>query len=110
MIDPPAGYMPASYFPDAPIPQLGLHWTDNNFSDPVIKAMILGSYDGKFTFVSPIMILDVLKGGQSYSESYAQPRYFPKTNTYYPAKYNIYMDNDTKKHYITLSGFVLRYL
>jgi hypothetical protein len=107
---PPAGYMPTSYFPDAPVAQLGVHWTDKNFDNPVTKTMILGSYDGKFTFVSPIMILDVLKGGQSYSETYAQPQYFPKPNTYYPTKYNIYMDNDTKKHYITLNNFVFRYL
>ncbi len=107
---PPTGYMPTSYFPLTPVPQLGLHWTDGNYDNPVTKTMILGSYNGKFTFVSPIMILDVLKGGQSYSSSYAQPQYFPKANTYYPTKYNIYMDNDTKKHYISLSGFVLRYL
>ena len=107
---PPAGYMPESYFPYAPVPQAGLHWTEKTYTDPVTKALILGSYNGKFTFVAPIMILDVLKEGQSYSSSYAQPQYFPKTNTYYPTKYNIYIDNDTKKHFITLSGFVLRYL
>jgi len=106
---PPTGYMPESYFPDAPIPKLGLHWTNKTFSDPVTKALILGSYDGKFTFVSPIMILDVLKSGQSVSIPYAQSQYFAE-HTWYPTKYNIYMNNDTHKHYISLSGFVLRYL
>ena len=105
---PPAGYMPASYFADAPVPQLGVHWTDGVYDNPVTKALILGSYNGKFTFVSPIMILDILQGGQSFSASYPQPQYFAKKNTYYPTKYNIYMDNATKKHYITLSDFVWR--
>ncbi|MEJ7769318.1 MAG: hypothetical protein WKF89_15975 [Chitinophagaceae bacterium] len=105
---PPKGYLPVSYFPDAPVPQLGLHWTDKNFTDPVTKTMILGSYDGKFTFISPIMILPVLQSGQRYSSSYSQPQYFAKKNTYYPTKYSIYLDNTTKKHYVSLSDFVWR--
>lgn len=106
---PPAGFMPTSYFPDAPVPGLGLHWTNKTFDNPVTKAMILGSYNGKFTFVSPIMILGVLQGGQSFlNVSYDQPQYFTETNKYYPRKYNIYRNNITLKHYITLSDFVLR--
>lgn len=105
---PPAGYMPVSYFPDAPIPQLGLHWTDKSFSNPVTNEMILGTYDGKVTFISPIVIKELLQGGRSYSSPYDQPQYFAETNTYYPTKYNIYMNNITKMHYITLSDFVLR--
>jgi hypothetical protein len=104
---PPAGYMPATYFPDAPVPQLGLHWTDKTFPNPVTKALILGSYDGKFTFVSPIMILEVLQSGQSFSIPYAQPQYFAE-HTWYPTKYNIYYDKATQKHYVTLSDFVWR--
>ncbi|MEP6712813.1 MAG: hypothetical protein ABJA37_10375 [Ferruginibacter sp.] len=104
---PPAGYMPVSYFPDAPIPQLGLHWTDKMFDNPVTKAMILGSYDGKFTFVSPIMILPVLQSGESFSGAYAQPQFFARHN-WYPTKYNIYMNTATHKHYVTLSDFVWR--
>lgn len=105
---PPTGYMPDSYFPDAAVPKIGLHWTDKTFSDPVTNEMILGTYDGKFTFVSPIAVLGLLQSGQSVSLPYAQPQYFAETNTYYPTKYNIYIDNNTKKHYITLSDFVLR--
>jgi hypothetical protein len=100
--------MPANYFPDASVPRIGLHWTDKNFPGTVTKTMILGTYNGEFTFVSPIMIKDVLASGQTYSEPYAQPKLFAETNTWYPTKYNIYKDNGTQKHYITLSGFVLR--
>lgn len=104
---PPAGYMPASYFKDAPVSPIGLHWTDGIYDNPVTKAMILGSYDGKFTFVSPIMILDVLQAGQSFSVPYAQPQYFA-THNWYPTKYNIYENGATHKHYVTLSDFVWR--
>ncbi len=104
---PPDGYMPASYFPDAPVPQLGVHWTNKTFPNPVTQALILGSYNGKFTFVSPVMILPVLESGQSFSVPYAQPQYFAKHN-WYPTKYNIYEKDANHKHYVTLSDFVWR--
>lgn len=104
---PPAGYMPASYFPDAPVAQLGVHWTDKVFDNPVTKALILGTYNGKFTFVSPIITLPVLQSGQRFSVPYAQPQYFAKHN-WYPTKYNIYEKGTNHKHYVTLSDFVWR--
>jgi hypothetical protein len=105
---PPAGFMPDTYFPDAPVGKIGLHWTDKTFSNPVTSEMILGTFDGKFSFVSPIMVLGVLQSGESISLPYDQPENFAKTNTYYPTKYNVYRDNITNKHHITLSDFVLR--
>ena len=104
---PPAGYMPVNYFPDAGGPPVGMNWTDKTFSNPVTNALILGSYNSEFTFVAPIMILDVLKSGQSISIPYAQPQYFAQ-HKWYPTTYNIYMDNATQKHYVTLGGFVQR--
>lgn len=105
---PPAGYMPSNYLPDSPGPQLGMHWTDNSFvaGVPVNHTLILGTYDGKFTFVSPIVLRTVLLEGQSISRSYAQPQLFIE-HKYYPTKYNIYKD-EKSMHYVTLSDFVLR--
>ena len=105
---PPAGYMPANYFPDASVPQLGLHWTDNSFTAgvPVNHTLILGSFDGAFTFVSPIVVRTDLVSGQSFSISYAQPQSFAQ-HGYYPTKYNIYQD-DKQNHYVTLSDFIWR--
>ena len=105
---PPAGYMPANYFPDAPGPKLGMHWTDKSFISgvPVNHTLILGSFDGAFTFVSPIVVRTDLVSGQSFSISYAQPQSFAE-HGYYPTKYNIYQD-EKQMHYVTLSHFVLR--
>ena len=105
---PPAGYMPSNYFPDAPGPMLGMHWTDKSFTTgvPVNHTMILGTYDGAFTFVSPIVVRTELVSGQSFSIPYAQPEKFAK-HTYYPTRYNIYKD-EKQMHYVTLSHFVLR--
>ena len=90
------------------MPALGLHWTDQSFvaGVPVNHALILGSWDGAFTFVSPIVTRTELLTGQEFSTAYEQPQLFAN-HTYYPTKYNVYTD-DKQMHYITLSDFVLR--
>lgn len=105
---PPTGFMPANYFPDAPALQVGRHWTDKSFiaGVPVNHTMILGSYDGAFTFVSPIVVVTELAQGTSVSLPYSQPQFFAK-HGYYPTQYNIYEDRK-KQHYVTLSNFVWR--
>ncbi len=103
---PPAGYMPANYIPDAAVPQLGMHWAVNSFTPgaTVNHTLILGSDNGSFTFVSPIVTRATLASGTSVSLPYAQPQYFAQ-HGYYPTMYNIYED-DKKRHYVTLTGFV----
>lgn len=105
---PPAGYMPVNYIADAAIPQLGVHWAPNNFTSgsTINHTMILGSYNGNFNFVSPIVTRTTLASGSSVSLPYAQPQYFAQ-HGYYPTKYNIYED-DKKRHYVTLTDFVWR--
>lgn len=105
---PPAGYMPADYVADAAVPQIGVHWTPNNFASgqTVDYTMILGSYNGNFTFVSPIVRQTVLASGTSVSLPYSQPQNFA-VHGYYPTQYNIYED-DKKRHYVSLSDFIWR--
>ena len=105
---PPTGYMPANYFPDRPGPLIGMHWTDKSFvaGVPVNHTMILGSYNGSFNFVSPIVTQTTLANGASISLPWAQPQLFA-VHGYYPTRYNIYKD-DKGKHYVSVSDFVLR--
>jgi hypothetical protein len=105
---PPSDYMPSNYAPDAPVPMLGLHWTDESFvaGVPVNHTLILGTWDGAFTFVSPIVTRTQFLSGQSVSIAYAQPQLFAE-RTYYPTKYNVYKD-EKEMHYVSLSDFVLR--
>jgi hypothetical protein len=104
---PAAGYMPSNYYPDAPVAKLGVHWTDKDFTDPVTNEMILGTYDGKFTFISPIVTIDVFKNNQTLALPYTQPQYFAK-HSWYPTKYNVYAKAATGRHYVSLSDFVWR--
>jgi hypothetical protein len=107
-VNPPAGYMPSDYIADAVAPQIGRHWAPNSFTSgqTVDHTMILGSYNGSFNFVSPIVRLTVLSSGTSASLPYSQPQYFAE-HGYYPTKYNIYED-DKNRHYVSLSDFVWR--
>jgi len=106
---PPAGFLPAS-FTATPggVPQMGKHWGDNNMQMPFTHTMVYGSYNGKVSFVEPMITKTLLESGQQITTGYGQPTQFEKTGKYYPTKYKIYMDASTHKHYVTLSDFVLR--
>ncbi|RNI29173.1 DUF5602 domain-containing protein [Rufibacter latericius] len=107
---PPTGYMPADYFPGGSrLPGIGRHWADGLGFLGMTNAMVLGSYNGKFTFVSPIVTITELQSRNKTSTTFSQPQYFQESNTYYPTKYNIYADETGEQnHQVTLSDFVLR--
>ena len=107
---PPAGFMPVSYNPDAGgIPAMGKHWSNSaTITSPFTHTLIYGSYDGQVNFVEPMVTLAVLQAGNSMSTGYAQPEKYAKTGKWYPSKYNIYQDQQTKKYYVTLSEFIKR--
>lgn len=105
---PPTGYMPASFSHFGNLTGVGATWTNQVGFPGIRKAMVLGSYNGKFTFVSPIVIIEELQSGNSSSTPYDQPKHFQKHKTYYPTRYNIYADDSKQKHQVTLSNFILR--
>jgi len=106
---PPSGFMPATYKADpGGIPAMGKHWSDPAAPSPFSHTMIYGSYNGQVHFVEPMVTLAILQGGTTINIPYAQPLNFAKAGKWYPTKYNIYKDNNTNKHYVTLSEFVRR--
>ena len=106
---PPEGYMPSDFFPGRTALQgIGLHWVDFSGFLGIRKALILGTYNGEFTFISPIVLAEEMRSGNSSSTAFTQPQYVRESKTYYPTKYNIYTDDAKQKHHITLSDFVLR--
>ncbi|MEO7960254.1 MAG: DUF5602 domain-containing protein, partial [Ginsengibacter sp.] len=106
---PPVSYWPDAYFPTpGGVPQMGRHWIDGFFQPPFSQTLIYGSYNGRFTFVEPMITLDYLVSGATFSESYRQPKVFAPSNKYYPQEYNIYKNSITGKHYITLGNFAWR--
>jgi hypothetical protein len=105
---PPAGFMPASFKPDpGGIPAMGKHWIEG-LPTSFNHIMVYGSYNGQVNFIEPMLTLAHLQAGTTTNISYAQPQNFAKAGKWYPTKYNIFMDNQTLKHYVTLSEFVKR--
>jgi hypothetical protein len=107
---PPAGFMPVSYNPDqGGIPAMGKHWLNPaTVTSPFTHTMVYGSFDGQVHFIEPMITLAVLQTGNTISTPYAQPEKFAKVGKWYPTKYNIYQDQQTKKYYVTLGDFVKR--
>jgi hypothetical protein len=106
---PPHANWPDLYFPTAGgVPQMGKHWIDGAFAPPFSKTFIYGSYNGRFTFLEPMITRDYLLQGTTSSTAYRQLHVFDPANKYYPKQYNIYKNTATSKHYITLSNFAWR--
>ena len=109
---PPAGYMPASYStPPGAVgaeAAMGKHWLPPPPSFlPFRHVMILGTYNGIFNFIEPMVTLAFMQSGQPVSTAYAQPQKFAKAGNY-PTKYNVWKDENTGSLYISLSDFVWR--
>ncbi len=106
---PPAGFMPASYVADpGGVPAMGKHWGDPSKELPFTHVMTYGSYNGQLNFVEPMVTLALLQAGTTVKKPYAQPEKFAKAGKWYPTVYNIYMDPQTHKHFVTLTDFVKR--
>jgi hypothetical protein len=110
---PPPGYMPTDYFTppgaDTAEAKMGKHWLPVNLGAflPFTHIMILGTYNGMFTFIEPMVTLDYLNSGAEMSSSFSQPEFFQKSGNY-PTMYNIYREPKNGHLFITLSGFVAR--
>lgn len=111
---PPRGYIPMDYStPPGAIgaeAQMGKHWLPTNLDAylPFSKIMILGTYDGKFIFIEPMVTLETLTNLKADMEfHYSQPALFENTGNY-PTRYRIYLDPKTKNRYVTLSKFISR--
>lgn len=109
---PPAGYMPVDYStPPGPVgaeAAMGKHWLPPPPTFlPFSHVMILGTYNGRFNFIEPMVTFAFLQSGQSVSKDYSQPQKFAKAGNY-PTKYNVWKDEKTGHHYMSLSHFVSR--
>lgn len=111
--NPPAAYLPPAYV-KAPggEAKMGAHWMDVRSPEfngqPFTHTFIYGSYDGKVNFLEPMVSLAFLAGGTTVQKAFRQPQMFDPVNTYYPTQYNIWKDESTGRHYISLDQMVWR--
>jgi hypothetical protein len=67
---PPAGYLPANYFPTpGGIPRIGKYWLVENAPElrgiPFTKTSLYGSYNGKVMFYEPMITCEFLFTGRT---------------------------------------------
>jgi hypothetical protein len=90
---PATTHMPAGYIrlPEG-VPGMGVHWA--NPASPELsggkftETLIYGSYDGKMTFMEPMVALEWLQSKPNLTKAMPLPAKFEK-NSYYPMKYSI---------------------
>jgi Domain of unknown function (DUF5602) len=111
---PEDGVIPAPYFklPEG-VPLMGAHWLNPATSPEVVpggpkftETLIMGSYDGKWTFIEPMIILEFLQNHPSVSKDIPQGSKV-QTPGYYPKKYSIQHAENGDCN-ISLEGLVMR--
>jgi hypothetical protein len=101
---PAAGYLPDNFVMNFAVGKMGRHWNESTTATEVPHAMIYGTWNGAFTFLTINMTLEALQTGQRISMVYPQPTKFSR-HGYYPTKYNAYKD-DKGQYRISVSDFV----
>jgi hypothetical protein len=105
-VTPASGYLPPNYVMNFAVAKMGRHWNENTAAADVPHAMIYGTWNGDFTFLTINMTLAALQSGQRISVPYPQPTKFAK-HGYYPTTYNAYKD-DKGQYVISVSDFTQR--
>ena len=108
-IQPAADYVPANHMAGAPVPQMGLHWLD--LASPELsgakftQTFIYGSYDGKVTFIEPMITKEFLLNTTNFERSIPQPAKYQRAG-YYPTKMRIIKHDRVTE--VILDNFVQR--
>lgn len=115
---PAAKYIPQGYVPPPgpaaanTVPFMGMHWTDA--ADAAIpgsfdftEVLINGSWDGKFTFIEPMMTREWLRTKPSLREDVKQPASY-QSDGYYPTVYSVDFDDQADEYVIALGGLTMR--
>ena len=91
---PADGFIPKPYIRlPAGVPEMGVDWA--NPTSPELagtgkftETLIYGSYDGKMTFIEPMVSYDFLKNSPNLTKNVPTPTKFAKAG-YFPMKYSI---------------------
>jgi hypothetical protein len=108
---PAADYIPAGHIAPVPgVPKMGMHWLDPASGElsggkTFTQTFIYGSYDGKVTFMEPMITKAFLDTTVSFKRNIPQPAKFQKAG-YYPTKVRITKHDGVTD--IILDGFIQR--
>lgn len=109
---PAARFVPADYIvePD-PVPAMGIHWADPATPEfhgtPFTHTLIYGSWDGRVTFIEPMIAKTVFDKREAVLASIKQPDAVAVSGRY-PTRYRIEFDAAAAEHRIVLEELVAR--
>jgi hypothetical protein len=117
---PEAKYVPQDYAvaPGPPVaaqavPNMGVHLVDSSDASLVpgeydfTQIIINGVWDGRYTFIEPMITRDWLMTGPSLEQPLKQPEAYQETG-YYPTTYAVDVDQKTEEYVVSLGGLTMR--
>ena len=108
---PSDGHMPIPYIRlPGGVPGMGVHWANPTSKElagngKFDQTLLFGSYDGKMTFIEPMVTLDFLISKPSFTGSVPMPSKFAKTGLF-PQKYSIKQVGDNIE--VSLDEMILK--
>ena len=109
---PPADYFPADYIKEpGAVPAMGAHWADKTTPELNGKSfthtMIYGSWDGKLTFIEPMIAKTVFEERKPVAAAIKQAPAVPVSGLY-PTRYRIEFDAKAGEHRVVMDKMVVR--
>lgn len=120
----PNGFMPASTLANIPpaaaaVPFMGMHWLDTTSPElqpppngkTFTRTFIYGSYNGRFTFLEPMITKAFIETAKGTPQGMAFPVSVPTkvtTTGMYPNAYSIKYDATAKEYRVALDGLVAK--
>jgi hypothetical protein len=91
---------------------MGLHWIDSTAGIvpgkyDFTQTLINGSWDGRYTFIEPMITRAWMLQKQAVQENIKQPQAYQRSG-YFPTTYNVRYDDQAKEYWISLGGMVMR--
>ncbi|MGY1663056.1 DUF5602 domain-containing protein [Geodermatophilus sp. SYSU D00705] len=117
---PETRYVPQDYTvpPGAPaaaqaVPNMGVHLIDSSDTTLVpgeydfTEIIINGVWDGRYTFIEPMITRDWLLTGPSLEKPLKQPAAYQESG-YYPTTYAVHVDQQTEEYVVALTDLTMR--
>jgi hypothetical protein len=71
------------------------------------QILINGTWDGRYTFIEPMVTREWLQTNPNSRQELKQPQAFQKTG-HYPTSYGVHVDEQTKDYVISVAGLTMR--
>lgn len=121
---PTGDYVPPFYVVPGPpaavaVPRMGVHWIDVRSPElqnllgnpagyqPFTKTFIYGSWDGRFTFIEPMVTRAYLLTRPDVVTPISLPQLYPEEG-WYPVAYRVTYDPQAREYRVALTGLVAR--